>query len=87
MSSTWPLSTRKYYSSIWHLWGKDAVGEMANPWESRVPESCESRILSLRATLYEIRRLIEADTEKSEICQRITNELEHSEWSVVNGLR
>jgi hypothetical protein len=85
MSGSWPMSTRKYYSSIWHLWGKDTVGTVENPWESGVSVASKSRILELRAALYEIRRLIEADAPKSEISERITRELAHREWSIVDG--
>lgn len=81
------MSTRKYYSSIWHLWGKDAVGAVENPWEAGVSRESESRILQLRAALWEIRRLIQEGTDRKEICERITHELEYREWSIVDDER
>jgi hypothetical protein len=57
---------------------------MANPWEDRLSSKGKSRILSLRAALFEVRRMLEAGTEAGTVCDYITSELQFREWTIID---
>lgn len=49
--------------------------------------ACEARILELRATLWEVRRLIAVGAGPHEVMARITRELETVEMELIDGER
>jgi hypothetical protein len=57
---------------------------MADAGKHGISVTGESRILQLRATLWEVRRLIQAGAEKQVILDQISKELKNREWSIVD---
>lgn len=81
------LSKSESRSPVWNLRGDDSPGTVASYRENGLSESLKARILRLRATLYEVNRLVKQtpDSEtREQISQRITTELDELEWDLLS---
>lgn len=88
MSGNHAMSARERRGSVWDIRWNDASGTLEATRETSPPSPLKNRILALRATLAEIKRIAERDLRpspaRSEICRRITNELQTLEWELLD---
>ena len=83
------VSEGKHSGSLWDFWGNDTGGTVdANRLEAR-NDTLQNRVLSLRATLFEVRRGLEKEPistgDIATIRKRIDDELAIPEWGLIDG--